>query len=142
VVEEINQHPTQSSNHPNADVAALREPKYPKILLLPTISVVKKKWRRETKKGNKNYLGEGKTSRQKQQKQSAEAAAWKAEGIRTSISLLVGNPVVRLAAAAGGLGHAGAHFDPRKPGDGWRRGGIKSEATCTGRSKQSSKPGR
>ena len=44
---------------------------------------------------------------------------------RTSISPLVGNPVVRLAAAAGGLGHAGAHFDPRKPGDGGRRGGNK-----------------
>jgi hypothetical protein len=41
--EEINKHPTQSSNHPNADVATLRESKYPKILLLPTISVVKKK---------------------------------------------------------------------------------------------------
>lgn len=100
---EINKHPTQSSNHPDADVAALLEPKYPKILLLPTISVMKQK---------KNIPEKGKPAAKKSKKQSAEKA--RREASRTSISPLVGNPVVRLAAAAGGLGHAGAHSDPRE----------------------------
>lgn len=69
-VGKINKHPTQSSNHPDADVAALLEPKYPKILLLPTISVMKQK---------KKYPGEGKTSREEEQK--AERGEGEAGGI-------------------------------------------------------------
>lgn len=64
MVEEINKHPTQSSNHPNADVAAIREPKYPKILLLlPTISVVKEKkilLEKRNKKATENISKKGK----------------------------------------------------------------------------------
>jgi hypothetical protein len=99
-VGEINKHPTQSSNHPDADVAALLEPQVSKNTT-PADNLGD-----ETKK---KYPGEGKTSREEQ---SAEKA--RREASRTSISPLVGNPVVRLAAAAGGLGHAGAHSDPRE----------------------------
>lgn len=67
--------------------------------------------------------------------------AWKAS--RTSISPLVGNPVVGLAAAAGGLGHAGAHFDPRaSPETEGGVGGTKSEGDLHGTEQAEQRPGR
>jgi len=104
----------------------------------------KKSWRRETKKGNTKYLGEGKTSRQKQQKQSAEEA-WKAEGGRHHAPVSVLSWVTPLCglrqqqAALDTQAPISIHASPETEGG---VGGIKSEATCTGRSKQSSKPGR
>jgi hypothetical protein len=103
-VGEINKHPTQSSNHPDADVAALLEPQVSKNTT-PADNLGD-----ETKK--KSIPEKGKPAAKKSKKQSAEKA--RREASRTSISPLVGNPVVRLAAAAGGLGHAGAHSDPRE----------------------------
>src|SRR5688572_25573903 len=58
-VGKINNYPTQSSNQPDADVADQLEPKQTKILHPPTISAIKQK---------KKYPGEGKTSREEEQK--------------------------------------------------------------------------
>jgi len=82
-MEEINKHPTQSSNHPNADVAAIYESKYPKIPLLPTISVVKKKVGEEKpKKATQNISEKGKpAAKNSKSKAPRRHGRRKAEGI-------------------------------------------------------------